>query len=98
MKCYMMTWNLGLEGGGTIDRQTILAALDKDPTVVNWRAAVGAIFIISEKSQFDVGLSIHNTFPKLHFVVTPLDAYQLGGWADKDTWDFIVRPRRIGEA
>jgi hypothetical protein len=98
MKCFMMTWNVMLETGTFIERQTILTALDEEPTVVNWRAAVGAIFIISEKSQFDVGLSIHNKFPKLHFVLTPLDANQLGGWADKDTWDFIQRPRRIGEA
>jgi hypothetical protein len=97
MKCYMMTWNFGLEGGAVIDRQTILTALDKNPTIVNWRAAVGTIFIISEQSQFDIGLSIHNVFPKLHFIISPIEPMQLGGWADKETWDFVVRPRRSGE-
>ena len=97
MKCYMTTWNTVLEGGGIIERQETLTALDKEPTVVNWRASVGGIFIVSEQNQFVVGTNIHNTFPKLHFVLAPLDVMQLGGWADKDTWDFIGRPRRIGQ-
>jgi hypothetical protein len=97
MKCYLMTWTVSLEGGGQIDRQEILNYFETDQRIRNWRASTGAIFIVSEASQLELGDRLHLRFPNLHYIITPLNMTELWGWTDKETWEFILRPRRAGE-
>jgi hypothetical protein len=86
-----------LKGLG-VERQQILDALDKVPEIVNWRAATGAIFIASESSGKVLSEKINSAIPRhVHFVLVDAEIDQVWGWTDEETWNFIRRPRRIGE-
>jgi hypothetical protein len=89
-----MTW-IGVAGD---ERQTILDALDGIPEIVNWRAATGAIFVVSELSGPVLAEVINPKLPAhVHFVLVPASIDRTSGYTDKETWDFIRRPRRVGE-
>jgi hypothetical protein len=89
----MMTWLSIYEGGGTVKRQDILDFLDSIPSIVNWRASTGAIFIVSNESARQLADRIHEKLPKLHFVLAPIVGFQCQGFAEKGTWDFINHPK-----
>jgi hypothetical protein len=84
-------------GDTAINRQQILDMLDKDPQIKNWRASTGAIFIASEVSAKQLSEALHGTFPKLHFIIAPIDIEKTWGYSDKDTWEFIRRPQQPGQ-
>jgi hypothetical protein len=96
MKAFLITW-LGNVRGQLFDRQLLLNALDKIPDVVNWRAAIGAVFVVSNATPVRLREQIHAALPDLQFVITPIDIQTIEGWADKETWDFVRRPRRVGQ-
>ena len=87
-----MTW-LPAIGQSPIDRQQILNVLDTMPEVVNWRAAVGAIFIISPGSATTLSEQIRRKLPGLQHVITRIDGFNVDGWADAETWNFVQYPR-----
>ncbi len=95
MKAFMITW-LALLNGKWFDRQILLNALDATPEILNWRASVGAVFVVSASPINVLADRIRQKVPGLHFVITPVDIKQIQGWADKETWDFISRPRHAG--
>jgi hypothetical protein len=94
MKPYVLTWLPWLDGG-PIDRQKILDVLNTMPEVLNWRAAVGAIFIISESSPTQLSIGLRTRIPNLHHMIVPIDVTIADGWADKETWDFIQHSQRV---
>jgi hypothetical protein len=92
---YLMTW-LPIIGQSPVDRQQILNVLDTIPEVANWRAAVGAIFIISPSSPTTLSEQIRRKLPGLHHVITRIDVFSMDGWADTETWSFVQYPRSRG--
>lgn len=92
MNCYILT---SLYDGVT--RQNMIDFLDDLPEVVNWRAHIGAIFLASEGPAEVLSDRIHEEFPTLFFIVARISAASTHGWADKDTWDLIQRPRPVGQ-
>ena len=96
MRPYVLVWH-PLIGNRTVSRKEILDALNTIPEVLNWRAAVGTIFLISEQTSPQVSDKIRAKIPGLLHVVVPVDMNITQGWADKDTWDFLTRPRRAGQ-
>jgi hypothetical protein len=94
MKVYMLTWQAWLNNK-SFDRQTLLNALDRMPEVLNWRAAIGAAFIVSEASQEQLTDSLMKQIPDLRFVFAQIDMGNIQGWADKETWDFITNPKKV---
>jgi hypothetical protein len=93
MNCFILTWRRNDD----LPRRTILDTLDAIPDVLNWRAAVGAIIIVSESDARSISEKINEKLPKLHFLVSPVSIDSAEGYMDKDTWNFIRRPRRVGE-
>jgi hypothetical protein len=87
MKCYAVIWT-GPE------RQKMIDALDKIPEILNWRAASGAIFIVSEQNEDWLAEKIHKEFPSIIFMVAPVKSVDVQGYQDKTTWEFIQNPRR----
>jgi hypothetical protein len=89
MKCYMMSY-MG-------ERQPILDAIEKVPEIVNWQAGGGAIFMVSEKNTEWLTEVIHEKLPDLTFVICPTNIGQMQGYLPKVVWEFIQRPRKVGE-
>lgn len=87
-KCYMITLNSA--------REPVLEFLNAQPDL-NWRASCGAIFIASDYPLNYLNQLVHNKFPTIHFTIHQIEGLQVYGWADPATWDFINRPRAIGE-
>jgi len=87
MTCYVLVFR-----HIDLDRQIMLDFLDTLPEVQNWRAAVGAIYIISDATATSIADEIHRKFPALQFVLSKVDILHSNGWADKETWDFINLP------
>jgi hypothetical protein len=86
MKCYAIMHS------GT-DRQNILDVLDGIPEILNWRAASGAIFVVSQKGENWISDKIHAAFPDAIFLVATIDIATSQGYQDKETWEFIERPK-----
>jgi hypothetical protein len=79
------------------DRQTMIDLIDKIPEIVNWRASNGVIFIISEKNENWISEKIHAGLPQdTAFLVSTITIDSSQGYLDKDSWDFIRNPRRVG--
>jgi len=92
MNCFILTWQPNTR------RQEILDALDKIPEVLNWRASTGAIFIISNLDAVTLSKKINTSVGKdLFFVINPISIDTIEGFTDRDTWNFIRKPRRAGE-
>lgn len=83
----------------TYDRQKIINAIDIMPEVVNWRAASGAIFLVTADgmSSDDLANRIIRVLPDLTFIIGPFDAQESQGKADRKTWEFITNPRPVGQ-
>jgi hypothetical protein len=97
MKTYMLTWHPWYKKfDSQVDRQHILDVIDKMPEVENWRAAIGAIFLATDLNARQLSDKIHQSMPDLTFLVVPAKLDQVEGWADRKTWDFIRRPKRVG--
>jgi hypothetical protein len=92
MKPYILTWLPWLNG--PTERQTILDALNSMPEVLNWRAAIGAVFIISDSPATVLSAGIRNRLPNLQYVIVPVDMSVSDGWADRETWNFLQNPQR----
>jgi hypothetical protein len=95
MTPYVMTW-LPFVNNVPVDRQVILNALNTVNGVLNWRASVGAVFIISNSTATVLSAQIQQKIPGLHHVIVPVDMTVTNGWADKETWEFLQRPRGAG--
>jgi hypothetical protein len=79
------------------NRQEILDAIDKVPEIVNWRASVGAIFLVTDSnvSSSNVTDLILKAIPNIsRFIIAPIDGMRSQGMADADTWNFLNNPRR----
>jgi hypothetical protein len=76
-----------------VDRDELLQKLDQMPEVLNWRASVGAIFIVSKAGSVQLSLQIHGALPRLQFVLVSITNSICTGWADNGTWDFVNNPR-----
>ena len=93
MNCYLMSW-----ARAEVARQQILDALDKIPSVLNWRASTGAIFIVSELSANALSDEINSLVPShVHFVLAPINIEQIHGYTDEKTWNFIRHLRRSSQ-
>jgi hypothetical protein len=88
---YAMTYH-PLINGNPVDRQMILDTLDKMPEILNWRASIGAIFLVSNQSSMVLSRALHLRIPDLLYVILPVGK-GADGWADKDTWTFINDPK-----
>jgi hypothetical protein len=86
-----MTW-LPYVNNRSIDRQEVLNALNAMPGVMNWRASVGAIFIISSLPATALSMQVRQKLPGLQHVIAPIDMVTADGWADPDTWNFLRYP------
>lgn len=78
------------------NRQELLDALDTIHSIKNWRAASGAIFIVTEESVASSSLSqqIHKAIPSLQkFIIARIDGTQSQGLSDKETWNFLNNPK-----
>lgn len=95
MKSYMITWLSSLEGGGIVNRQTLINAIDSIDIVHNWRASTGAIFVSSPHTAEEISRRIRRSLPKLAFVVAQIDLGNIHGWTDKDSWNFIQHPKAV---
>lgn len=91
MKCFILTWL------NSASCQVVLDALDKIPQIINWRASTGAIFLVSSIDASALTDLIHEKLPKEHFVISQISIDTVEGYTDRDTWNFIRRPRRAGE-
>lgn len=91
MKCYIMVWNVTLEGSpqATTERRPILDALDEIPEVITWRASVRSIFIASEQTEDFLAEAIRGKLPRLTFLVSRISIDTSQGWIDRETWKFI---------
>jgi hypothetical protein len=96
MNIYVMIWHPYI-GEKVIERSVVLDSLDKIPEIENWRANIGAIFIASKSSASEISDSIRQKIPGLMHMVIPIDLAHMQGWADRDTWEFILKPRPAGE-
>lgn len=98
MNCYIMTWEAHYEGKPSVavDRQDLLDFLDTLPSVVNWRASTGAVFLVSQEHANSIADQIHKKFPKLRFLVGKIGSADCQGWTEQITWDFIRKPRPVG--
>lgn len=91
MNCFALMWS-------DFARDKLIAAVDKVPEIVNWRASSGAIFLVSEESDNWLAEKIHEIVPELKtFLVTKIDMEHAQGYQDKQTWDFIQNPRAVGK-
>jgi hypothetical protein len=78
------------------ERQKIIDLIDKIPEIVNWRGVSGAIFVASDKNENWISERIHAGFPELTYLVAQIKIDDSQGYLDKETWDFIRKPRRAG--
>jgi len=83
MKCYVLVT------GDLKRRQSIIDYIDKVPEIAGWRIASGGIFLLSEKDEEWLTDRVHEEFPKLVFLIVPLDFYSVQGYQARDTWEFI---------
>jgi hypothetical protein len=79
-----------MAGNALIDRQNILDFLNTLPNdVAIWRASTGAIFLSSNSTAKEIAEKVHEKFPGLHFIISPIQIGNMWGWTDKGTWEFI---------
>ena len=78
------------------DRQKILDALNELPEVVNWRAAVGGIFLATPRSVTadKIGRDLAPKIPGVKFVIAAVDGLAQGN-ADDLTWEFLNKPKPV---
>jgi hypothetical protein len=86
-----MTWQPHANNR-VVDRQEVLNVLNAIPGVVNWRASIGAIFIISSLSATALSAQLRQKLPGLQHMIAPIDIAVTDGWADADTWSFLQYP------
>ena len=102
MTPYIMAWHSlqhGSPGSPPVNRKDILNVLDKLPEVANWRASTGAIFIISAFGSQYIADKIRQHLPYLIFTIIPIMEFdKIGGYSDKETWDFIKTPKATWES
>lgn len=88
LHCHMMTFQY-------VERQAVINAIGVIPSVINWRAAVGAIFIVTDEtitSNVLAELLAPRLPPEALFVIAAIDGRRAQGRADADTWNFITNP------
>lgn len=92
-QCHLMTF----EG---VSREFILGVLDTVAEVKNWRAAAGAILIVTESTVTSAMLSeaIAQHLGMTRFVVVPIWGTMAQGRADLETWQFINTPQPLNWA
>jgi hypothetical protein len=90
MKTYVLVWH-GWIGDDRLKRQTILDEIDKMPSVRNWRASTGAIFIHSDRDESILSEELRSRMPRLEFIISAIDLDTSEGRTDRKTWDFIGR-------
>jgi hypothetical protein len=71
----------------------MIDTIDALPEIVNWRAAAGTIFLVSDKGVNWITNEIHKKYSELKFLVVPLKLSDVQGYQDKKTWDFIEIPK-----
>ncbi|SRR6266487_1471820 len=90
---YILVFDDGL---GT--RQEIQNFLDTRPEILNWYACMSnAIFIVSDKTASNVR-EVISAFNKngANFII--LDANtDKNGWLPRKAWDFLNKPKAVGE-
>jgi hypothetical protein len=96
MICYLLTWDR-LKNTTGERRQEILDFLDTIPEIVNWRATTGIILLVSELTADEIIDKLHEKFPKLGFIVAPVNIDDVQGIANKETWDFIRYPKSAND-
>jgi hypothetical protein len=81
-----------------VNRQIITAFLDtRRHDFPNWYAPLSqGILINSERSAFELGTILRGQFPHLWFVLSLVTPGTIDGWAPKQFWDFVNRPRSAG--
>jgi hypothetical protein len=71
--------------------------IDKIPEIVNWRASIGVIFLVSEKNENWISEKIHAGLPPdAAYLVSTITIDGSQGYLDAESWDFIRNPRRVG--
>lgn len=93
MKTYVLVWH-PWNDKDRVYRQPILDTLDKMPSVVNWRASTGAIFIGSNATEETLSEELANKMPNLEFVISEITLATSQGRTDRETWTFIGDPTR----
>lgn len=85
-QCHMITF-VG-------DRQKLLNALDLIPEVLNWRAALGGVFVVTPATVTSsmIAEKLAPKYPDLRFVISAIYGNMTNGRADAQTWEFINNP------
>lgn len=96
MKCYLLTWDR-LVVDDNKRRQEFIDFLDTIPEIVNWRASVGVILLVSDLPAEIIQEKIRAKFPKeLGFLLVPINIHDAQGYTNRETWEFIRNSNAVG--
>jgi hypothetical protein len=88
MKCYAILWSVH-----DVERQSMLDFLDTIPEILNWRAASGTVFIVSESDVERLTELVRAVKLNMKFLITPIEMDDIQGYQDPKTWEFIRNPK-----
>jgi hypothetical protein len=67
--------------------------LDSRPEIMNWLTLAPSIFIVSERSAYDLAAIFRERYPSQQFVVTKIIRGENDGWLPQNIWDFLNDPK-----